>query len=87
MALTWRNVTTLELTDKLIPDPNAAHNKLDRLQNVRVAVEGSFLHVDPRQPQQAEAAGQEFDVFLVPASAVRTVVYRDVKRRGALVGF
>ncbi|MFH8483559.1 hypothetical protein [Streptomyces sp. NPDC018055] len=88
MALNWRDVTTLELADKLIPDPNAGHNRLDRLQNVRVAIEGGFLHIDPRQPQQAEgAASQEYDVFIVPALTVKSVVYRDVKRRGNLATF
>ncbi|MEU1086371.1 hypothetical protein ABZ401_05980 [Streptomyces sp. NPDC005892] len=74
MTLNWRTVTTLELTDKLIADPNAGHNKLDQLQNVRVAIEGGFLHVDPRQPGQHAAGG--YDVFLVPGAAVRSVVYR-----------
>ncbi|MDX3343433.1 hypothetical protein PV409_36350 [Streptomyces sp. ME02-6979.5a] len=72
MALNWRDVTTLELNEKLIPDPNAAHNKLDRLQNVRVAVEGGFLHIDPRKD-----SGSGQDLFMVPASAVRRVVYRE----------
>ena len=88
MALNWRTATTLELHDNLIPDPNAGHNLLGRLRNVRVAVEGSFLHIDPRQPQDAEnSASQEFDVHIVPAAAVKTVTYREIKRRGTLVGF
>ncbi|MCX4792535.1 hypothetical protein OG369_42940 [Streptomyces sp. NBC_01221] len=86
--LTWRSVNTLVLAERLIPDPNASHNLLDQLRNVRVAIEGSFLHVDPRQPQDMEAGGgQEFDVHVVPASAVKTVTYRDVKRRGNLATF
>ncbi|WP_228994366.1 hypothetical protein [Streptomyces sp. DH8] len=72
MALNWRDVTTLELTDKLIPDPNAAHNKLDRLQNVRVAVKGGFLHIDPRKD-----SGSNQDLFMVPAAAVHRAVYRE----------
>lgn len=73
MALNWRDVTTVELTDKLIPDPNAGHNFLDRLQNVRVAVEGGFLHIDPRKD-----SGSTQDLFMVPAAAVRKAVYREV---------
>ncbi|MFJ1782436.1 hypothetical protein ACIOKA_37655 [Streptomyces anulatus] len=71
MALNWRDATTLELNDKLIPDPNAAHNKLDRLHNVRVAVEGAFLHIDPRRD-----SGSSQDLFMVPASAVHKVAYQ-----------
>lgn len=71
MALNWRDVTTVELTDKLIPDPNAGHNFLDRLQNVRVAVEGGFLHIDPRKD-----SGSSQDLFIVPASAVHKVAYQ-----------
>lgn len=71
MALNWRDVTTLELTNKLIPDPNAGHNFLDRLQNVRVAIEGGFLHIDPRKD-----AGSSQDLFIVPAATVHKVAYR-----------
>ncbi|MET9055242.1 hypothetical protein ABZW50_29255 [Streptomyces bacillaris] len=72
MALNWRNVTTLELNDKLIPDPNAEHNLLDRLQNVRVAAEGGFLHIDPRKD-----GGSSQNLFLIPAAAVRRAVYQE----------
>lgn len=87
--LEWRTVSTLELTDKLIPNPNAQHQLLDRLHNVRVAIEGSFLHIDPRQPQDIEAGAAviEFEVHIVPASSVQTVVYRDSRRRGSLTAF
>jgi len=88
MALNWRTATTVELHDNLIPNPNAEHELLGRLRNVRIAVEGSFLHIDPRQPQDAETSGShEFDVHIVPATAVKTVTYREIKRRGTLVGF
>ncbi|MFE9461662.1 hypothetical protein [Streptomyces californicus] len=72
MALNWRDAATLELNDKLINNPNAGHNQLDRLHGVRVAVEGGFLHIDPRRD-----AGSGQDLFMVPAAAVRRVVYRE----------
>lgn len=72
MALNWRDVTTLELNDPLITDPNGGYNSLKQLHGVRVAVEGGFLHVDPRRD-----AGSAQDLFMVPASAVRRVVYRE----------
>jgi len=88
-TLNWRTATTVILHDNLIPNPNAEHDLLGRLQNVRVAVEGSFLHIDPRQPQAVEAAAgsNEFNVHIVPATAVKSVTYREIKRRGTLVGF
>ena len=85
MALNWRTATTLELHDNLIPDPNASHNLLNRLQHVRVAVEGSFLHIDPRRPQDLGfAADPEFDVHIVPATAVKVIAYRTTAAKGNL---
>ncbi|WP_399553862.1 hypothetical protein OG473_39370 (plasmid) [Streptomyces anulatus] len=72
MALNWRDVITLYLADELIPDPNASHNYLNQLHNVRIAVEGGFLHIDPRKD-----AGSGPDLFMVPAAAVRRAVYRE----------
>lgn len=72
MALNWRNVTTLYLADELIPDPNASHNYLNQLHNVRIAIEGGFLHIDPRKD-----SGSRQDLFMVPAAAVRRVVYQE----------
>ncbi|MER5631249.1 hypothetical protein [Streptomyces nitrosporeus] len=87
-TLTWRTATTLVLNDELIPDPNAGHILLKRLQNVRVAVEGGFLHIDPRRPQDVEGApGAEFEVHVIPASAVRSLAYREAKRAGRLASF
>ncbi|RPK35060.1 hypothetical protein EES39_33815 [Streptomyces sp. ADI92-24] len=88
-TLNWRTATHVVLNGTLIPDPNAGHNLLGQLRNVRVAVEGSFLHIDPRQPRDADtSAGEEFDVHIVPASAVNTITYRDAERRtGRLAGF
>lgn len=84
-TLNWRTATTVVLHDNLIPDPNAAHNLLGQLRNVRVAAEGSFLHIDPRQPQDAQhTPGQEFDVHIVPATAVKTVTYRATAAQGNL---
>lgn len=75
--LTWRTARTLQLAEKLIPDPNAQHVLLDRLHSVRVAVEGAFLHVDPRQEGRSYPGGSEVEVYVVPAAAVRTVVYME----------
>lgn len=86
--LEWRTATDVVLNDKLIPNPNAAHELLDKLRNVLVAIEGSFLHIDPRQAADREAGkGQEFDVTVVPAAAVHAITYRDVQRRGRVAGF
>lgn len=72
MALHWRTVTELRLNSKLVWNPNAQHELLDVLRNVRVAVEGGFLHIDPRQD-----AGGSQDLFMVPAAAVLKAVYQE----------
>lgn len=87
-TLNWRTATELHLNDKLIPNPDAGHDLLDKLRNVRVAIDGSFLHIDPRQPNDVEGSrGQEFDVYIVPASVVKTVTYRQKEHRGNLATF
>lgn len=74
-TLHWRPVETLELNEALVTDPSAEYQQLRTMQHARVAVEGAFLHVDPRKPNQRSGDG-EYKVFIVPASAVRSVVYR-----------
>ena len=84
-TLNWRTATTVVLRDNLIPDPNASHNLLGRLQNVHVAIEGSFLHIDPRRPQDPGfTTDPEFDVHIVPAAAVKTIAYRATVAQGNL---
>ncbi|MFF9870488.1 hypothetical protein ACF1G0_34825 [Streptomyces sp. NPDC013953] len=77
-TLNWRTAAAVELNDKLIPDPNAQHNLLDRLYGARVAVDGAFLHIDPRPAPDAErhTPGTPYDVYVVPASAVRVLRYQ-----------
>ncbi|MFF2008565.1 hypothetical protein ACFVWY_05760 [Streptomyces sp. NPDC058195] len=76
--LEWRTAITLELAERLIPDPRATHNKLASFSNVEVAVEGGFLHVVPAPGNR----GGERDVYIVPASMVRSVAYREAPRSG-----
>lgn len=80
----WRAVRDLELTDDLIPDPNAQHIKLRRLANVRVAIEGAFLHIDAR-PEEAWRTAGEFTVYTVPASAVRVMNRQETKKSSKMV--
>lgn len=76
MSLTWRTAD-LTLADKLIPNPNSESQLLDRLSNVRVAVDAGFLHIDARPNGQPAYPGQtEYAVHIVPAHLVRTVVYK-----------
>lgn len=70
-TLNWRTATDVVLNDKLVPNPNAEHEQLVRLHNVKVAVEGGFLHIDPRRD-----SGSSQNLFIVPASAVSKVVYQ-----------
>ncbi|SFY52081.1 hypothetical protein [Streptomyces sp. F-1] len=74
--LHWRTAD-VELGDKLIPNPNAEHQLLDRLTNVLVAVEGAFLHIDARPNGQPAYPGQDtYDVHIVPAHLARRVTYK-----------
>lgn len=75
-TLQWRTAD-VELADKLVPQPNAEHQLLDRLSNVRVAIDNGFLHIDPR-PNSAPAypGNDTYTVQIVPAHLVRRVSYR-----------
>ncbi|MEU6597895.1 hypothetical protein [Streptomyces flaveolus] len=74
--LHWRTAD-VELGDKLIPNPTAANQFLDRLSQVLVAIEGAFLHVDARPNGQPTYPGQDtYDVHIVPAHLVRRVTYK-----------
>ncbi|RSS32785.1 hypothetical protein [Streptomyces sp. WAC08241] len=73
--LRWRNAD-VALNDKLIPNPNAAHDLLKSLTNVRVAVEGAFLHIDPQNGEPAHVGQTEWEVYIVPASSVEKIRYR-----------
>jgi hypothetical protein len=74
--LNWRPADVV-LTDKVVPNPRAEHDLLARLHNVRVAVEGSFLHIDPRPNGEPAYPGQgEYTVTVVPSSSVVSVCYK-----------
>lgn len=77
-TLNWREIYELRLTDKLIPNPNNQSDLLQRLNGVRVAVEGPMIHVDPRSTSNGEKRDdrEEYDVFVVPASVVEHIKYR-----------
>jgi len=74
--LNWRTVGTLELTEKLIPDPNAEHELLQRLTGVSVAIDGGFLHIDPWPVREERIPNQPRRIHVIPASAVRHLEYR-----------
>lgn len=73
-TLNWREASEVQLTSKIVPDPNAQHNRLQQLRNVRVAVEDGFLHIDPQQIG-APDTGAASDVYIVPAASVEYVRY------------
>lgn len=77
MSLHWRKAE-IKLTEKLVPDPRAEHNLLSQLTNVRVAIEGSFVHIDARpNGEPAYPSQTEYNVTVVPATSVAKIVYRD----------
>ncbi|MCP2310902.1 MULTISPECIES: hypothetical protein [Kitasatospora] len=75
--LKWRAVSELRLAARLVPNPNSSSELLDRLNHVRVAIEGNLLHIDPRQRTGQEVdKSEEYDVTVVPTSAVEYIRYR-----------
>ncbi|MFE7243815.1 hypothetical protein [Streptomyces sp. NPDC057580] len=73
--LTWRKAD-VTLHEKLVANPNAQHELLAKLDSVFVAVEGSFLHIDPQSGEQAYPGQTEADVTVVAASAVKSIRYK-----------
>jgi hypothetical protein len=74
-TLNWRTAD-VELHDGLVPNPRAEHELLSRLTAVRVAIEGSFLHIDPQNNAPAWGGQTEYSVTIVPASAVKRLTYK-----------
>ncbi|MGW4810571.1 hypothetical protein ACWEPB_02850 [Kitasatospora cineracea] len=82
-TLNWRTVAELRLTSALVPNPNSTSERLASLYNVNVAIEGSLVHIDPRQ--QPADRKQEFEVSVVPTSSVEYIRYTQAARSGTLV--
>lgn len=74
-TLNWRTVAEIRFTRSLIPQPRNQGQTTDSLSQVSVAVEGGFLHVDPRRVDDKNNAGVADDVFIVPATFVEYVKY------------
>ncbi|MFE9127062.1 hypothetical protein ACFYOF_16855 [Streptomyces sp. NPDC007148] len=76
-TLKWR-LADVTLNDKLVPNPQSASQLLDHLDNARVAVDGGFLHIDPRRNGEPSYPGQStYSVHIVPAHLVRVVTYKE----------
>ncbi|MEU6520489.1 hypothetical protein [Streptomyces sp. NPDC046978] len=76
-TLKWR-LADVTLNDKLVPNPQSESELLDRLNNVRVAVDGGFLHIDPRRNGQPAYPNEDtYSVHVVPAYLVRLVTYKE----------
>ena len=73
--LNWR-IADVTLHTNLIPNPNAEHQLLQNIPGARVAIEGSFLHIDPQKGEPRQHGQTEWNVFIVPANAVETIRYR-----------
>jgi hypothetical protein len=75
--LNWR-AADVTLHEELAPDPNGGNVLRSHIANVRVAVEGAFLHIAPQNGNQSyQGQGQgECEVTIVPASAVKHVRYK-----------
>jgi hypothetical protein len=73
--LHWRPAD-VKLNEKLVPNPRAEHDLLANLTAVRVAIEGSFLHIDPQNDSPAYPGQTEHPITVVPASAVLSLTYK-----------
>lgn len=73
--LEWRKAD-VALNEGLVSNPNAEHELLANLAGVLVAVEGSFLHIDPQSGEAAYPGQTEATVTIVPASAVKNIRYK-----------
>lgn len=80
--MNWRAVTELRLNEEAdVRDRDG--NPATKFRDVRVAIEGAFLHVDPRPVKESDVdAGDEgFPVYTVPAAAVKALRWMGPKRR------
>ena len=86
-TLQWRNATTLRLTDKLIPNPDSTSELLDQLNNVLVAIDGSFLHIDPRRTNGQVPVDKkaEHPVYVVPAGKVELIGYQVLPKSSRMI--
>lgn len=84
--LKWRTARKVELSEPLVPNPNSQSELLQRLTNVRVAFDSGLVHIDPREGdgQDFDRGNPEFEVHVVPATAVRTIVYMERKKSSRL---
>jgi hypothetical protein len=75
--LNWRDVSELRLHDKVLRRPGNLSQETDYLGGARVAAEGALLHVDVRDPHgPAPKPGDEYEIQIVPESAVKYIRYR-----------
>lgn len=81
--LKWRTARKVELTDRLIPNPNSQSELLQRLANVRVAFDSGLVHIDPREvdAHDFDSGNPEFEVYVLPAASVLKIVYMEKKKK------
>ncbi len=80
--LNWREVDEIRLHDAVIRKPNDQSRDADYLQQVRVAFDGGFVHIDARPTNVANSGvtTDEITVHVVPASAISVIRYREVPK-------
>ncbi|MEU6496424.1 hypothetical protein ABZ890_39610 [Streptomyces sp. NPDC046984] len=75
--LNWRTAD-ITLREALVPDPNSPSNLMTSVRQARVAIEGSFLHIDPQGGEEAYPNQGEWKVTIVPAVSVKAIEYTHV---------
>ncbi|MGW0795955.1 hypothetical protein [Streptomyces sp. NPDC002692] len=74
--LEWRTADVV-LREELIPNPANESQLLARLNQVKVAVDTGFLHIDPRRSGDVAFPGTDtFPAYIVPAHQVSVVMYQ-----------
>ncbi|MFB6889431.1 hypothetical protein ACFCX4_08985 [Kitasatospora sp. NPDC056327] len=84
--LTWIEADELRLTSNLIPNPTNQSQLLNQLSSIRIALDNGFVHIDPRPTNGTVPVDRkaEYEVLVVPASAIESVRYRVVPKSSRL---
>lgn len=79
-SLKWYPVTEVRLSEPLICDPDNPAERLAHITEGSVAVEGEFLHIDPR-PDRTTA---EHEIVMVPSDKVVSITRKAGGGKGSI---
>lgn len=76
-TLNWRTVAEIRFTKMIIPMPHKQGYNTAHLRQVSIAIEGGFIHVDPRSAADMENIDVPADIFILPSTAVESIKYTE----------